>query len=676
MPGGKKRNQALQQAQSAARQAARQKKAETTKRTEATQSSRTTKTPAKRTETTQSSRTTKTPAKRTETTQSSHTTKTPAKRKSRTSSGTSAIKTTTKEERKRILPKGFTVLRTNKKVSSLGGREYTSNKIQPPVAFRATLDKYLTLIPPADATKIKYRLRYYNGTFGSEKDINKIYDVYNTFTPTLKMLKQKNFLLKTDDTGHLPAQNAFASVDGKRARTTTTTTTTITTTTSTTAHTNDRKRKAVAFATMEDTINNGHFGKKPELHGGGSKNPNAVRSAGPEVFMSTSSATDEVARLTHRHAQTACKGVPRVTNVKLRRMGGNAIQELRCASCEQLLGMIRGESAAIHMFPVGHSKHGETMKRPFGPYRMLALHILRGLGSRLEKKIAGVGSPYNATTFHTFRTVVHRHLLFHRNNMRQLAYEMEVQLMIEESTILLPVISDATWDKEKIGKHCATPFISYRTGVALFCISNSKTSNQNGMNTNPFAENDPETSQLFGEELEPWEGTSKYMESVTGEVGVQKLMDTGLKLCFIMDKDGSMTNVCSLGYLLQCQRHAGTGVHLTNPQQLPRLNPFTSGIDSTPAAVANDNQETFEQESVRGKNLSRACKKSKVRVVLLFVFCFMYCFVSVLLLHVRVHVVFCCYVPVYICIVLYCQCYNVCVYRGVVVCVLFHVLFC
>jgi len=488
------------------------------------------------------------------------------------------------------------------------GFKKINQSIAPPNQFRDRLNKYLKGLGKSETATFKQRVRYYNNVFSTHTDIQKLYNVFGTYTPTLKMLKATNFNAETDEKGHLPAKKSFlaTSVSGKRSRK------------QVVRGVHDVPKHTDLHLHVD--LDGGSFGAvstkrniKTKVSGKGNKggggDQSGSRVSGPAIFMSSSQASDEVALLTHRHTNTKCNGVPHVSKVSLRRLGGNAVQELRCQKCKKLLGIIRGEKGTIHEYPQKHSMNNETIKRGFGPYRKMALDVCAGMGSREEQKVCGVGAPYNGSTFHSFRNTVHRHLLFLRDRIRQFAYEMDVALMIDLDTILFPVISDAKWDQEH-GKHCVNAYVSYRTGLINFTVSNSKESNQKGGNSNPF-ENDAETNKLYAADLEAWKGTAKSMETVTGTVGARKLMNSGLLICNIMDKDGSQSNVVLLEYLLQCQRQETAEFILQRPEHLPIENPFTSANDCSPTAVAANNMQTFEKIPAAGSRRASTQIKSR-----------------------------------------------------------------
>ena len=100
------------------------------------------------------------------------------------------------------------------------GFKKINQSIAPPNQFRDRLNKYLKGLGKSETATFKQRVRYYNNVFSTHTDIQKLYNVFGTYTPTLKMLKATNFNAETDEKGHLPAKKSFlaTSVSGKRSR--------------------------------------------------------------------------------------------------------------------------------------------------------------------------------------------------------------------------------------------------------------------------------------------------------------------------------------------------------------------------------------------------------------------------------------------------------------------------
>ena len=408
-----------------------------------------------------------------------------------------------------LSPKGFT--RLNPK----------GHRIKPSKTMDRIITSYLASLDPQTRSEFKRRFGYKTGTtcsFESQKKVHLFVSAFNNAT-TLDDMQAVNFIAVTDVNGHPLAKNSFVAASKNR-----------------------RMPKTTKLKRDMPVIS----GKR----GGGKSKSDAKKASvdktGIDTFVSTLPERNLVAKLSFEHG-TVCKGKgvgePTIVENKSNRLGGAVTSTLVCTSCNQTLGEIRSTKASVKPYPAGHSLEHTTVSRPYASARPLVIHIIEGGTFSEYKKQFPHDHNYNSSTYQTWVDLVHRHTLGLVHEVRQFAWELEVQMMTEANTLRIITIIDSKWDYPKPhGKHCINGCVSYRSHLLLTSVRLSSTQRARGYNRNPMEDDKELTAMLdlhacacIKEGENTYGGTADSMDFYTAEVIIARILKAGLVPQFIMD---------------------------------------------------------------------------------------------------------------------------------------------
>ena len=508
------------------------------------------------------------------------------------------------------------------------GFVYNGLTFKAPNNFARILNAYLRKLQKTNEADFRRRLRYYKSIFGSHKNLMKLYDVYGTLMPSLKQLKEVDFLNATDQNGELKAEKIFSSsVPVQRKRKSTThysfTLTTPNNDSSRTDGNQNQKHQKTSNKTSPSTgkrnrkqVNanqsNNQFEVQMSIDAEDSNITNifvaaggddgACPTAGPVSFINTSNEDNQMLNLAWQHAYTCShrkrnQSSPVVSDQNVRGKGGGAKRTVFCIHCRSVIGTVEPLRVAVRLYPEGHSKHGiggsaGATQMPLAATRRLVSQILKLSRQRSIFDINTIGMAYGNDKYYKVLELTLKHVLFLQLKFRNAIHAIEVLRKIEMNTIVDIGIMDAKWDR-KLGSACIVVWMgSYSKGIE-YAESIVVKTKRKGMNRVPFEDDSDIVLHALLGMVEPWAGTANAMSTVLGSEVMRKKLQSGVGVRIIQDNDDASMAIQRLEFDLQVLRNAKEGaVLLTSPKQISKYT-MLHLPDCSPQCVQDNNIDTY-----------------------------------------------------------------------------------